>query len=48
MLWTYDQTNLSFVRDYPMLITIIDIAWEPSQGIFAGFNVFYLTPYFSF
>ncbi len=44
---TYDLTNLPFVWDYPVPITIIDIAWGTSYGIFAGFNVFYLTRYFS-
>jgi len=44
---TYDLTNLSFVRDYPVFITIVDIAWGTAQGIFSGFYVFYLTRYFS-
>jgi uncharacterized membrane protein len=47
MYCTYDLTNLSFVRNYPVPITIIDIAWGTAQGIFAGFYVFYLTRYFS-
>ena len=44
---TYDLTNLSFVRNYPVAITVIDIAWGTAQGIFSGFYVFYLTRYFS-
>ncbi len=47
MYCTYDLTNLSFVRDYPVPITIIDIAWGTAQGLFAGIYVFYLTRYFS-
>ncbi len=44
---TDDLTHLSFVRDYPVPITIIDIAWGTSKGIFASFNKFYLARYFS-
>lgn len=44
---TYDLTNLSFVRGYPVAITVIDIAWGTAQGIFSGFYVFYLTRFFS-
>lgn len=44
---TYDLTNLSFVKDYPVAITIIDIAWGTTQGLFSGVYVFYLTKYFS-
>jgi uncharacterized membrane protein len=47
MYCTYDLTNLSFVRDYPVTITIIDIAWGTAQGFFAGVYVYYLTHYFS-
>jgi len=47
MYCTYDLTNLSFIRDYPVFITIVDIAWGTAQGLFAGFYVFYLTRYFS-
>jgi uncharacterized membrane protein len=39
---TYDLTNLSFVKNWPIPITIIDIAWGTAQGVFAGFYVFYL------
>lgn len=44
---TYDLTNLSFIKGYPVFITIVDIAWGTAQGIFAGIYVFYLTRYFS-
>jgi uncharacterized membrane protein len=44
---TYDLTNLSFVKGYGVLMSIVDIAWGTMQGIFAGFYVYYLTQYFS-
>ncbi len=44
---TYDLTNLSFIKGYPVSVTLIDIAWGTAQGIFAGFYVFYLTRIFS-
>lgn len=47
MYCTYDLTNLSFVRGYPVFITVVDIAWGTAQGIFSGIYVFYLTRYFS-
>ena len=43
---TYDLTNLSFVKDYPVLISVVDIAWGTAQGLFAGFYVYYLTRFF--
>lgn len=43
---TYDLTNLSFVKGYPVLITMVDIAWGTLQGLLAGIYVFYLTRYF--
>jgi uncharacterized membrane protein len=43
---TYDLTNLSFVKGYPVFITVVDIAWGTAQGLFAGFYVFYLTRFF--
>lgn len=44
---TYDLTNLSFVKGYPVAITVIDILWGTAQGFFSGIYVFYLTRYFS-
>jgi len=44
---TYDLTNLSFVKGYPVSITIIDIAWGTAQGFFSGLYVYHLTKYFS-
>lgn len=40
---TYDLTNLSFVRNYPVTITIIDIAWGTAQGFFSGIYVYLLS-----
>ena len=40
---TYDLTNLSFVRGYPVSITVVDIAWGTLQGLLAGIYVFYLS-----
>ena len=44
---TYDLTNLSFVKGYGVLMSVVDIAWGTMQGIFAGFYVFFLTKFFS-
>ncbi len=44
---TYDLTNLSFVKGYGVLMSVVDIAWGTMQGIFAGFYVYFLTKYFS-
>ena len=44
---TYDLTNLSFVKGYGVLASVVDIAWGTMQGVFAGFYVYYLTKYFS-
>jgi len=43
---TYDLTNLSFVKGYPLPITIVDIIWGTAQGLFAGVYVFYLNRFF--
>lgn len=39
---TYDLTNLSFIKDYPVLISVIDIAWGTCQGTLAGMYVWWL------
>lgn len=44
---TYDLTNLSFVKDWPLKVTIIDIAWGTLQGLMAGGYVWYLSRWFS-
>jgi len=43
---TYDLTNLSYIKDYPLTITVIDIAWGTIQGFLAGLYVFGLTRLF--
>ena len=40
---TYDLTNLSFIKDYSVAITLIDIAWGTAQGFFAGIYVYFLS-----
>ncbi len=47
MYCTYDLTNLSFVKGYPVAITLIDIAWGTFQGLLSGVYVYYLTRWFS-
>jgi len=44
---TYDLTNLSFIKDYPVVITLIDIAWGTAQGFFAGIYVYFLSRWFA-
>ncbi len=44
---TYDLTNLSFIRDYSVTISAVDIAWGTFQGAFAGVYVFYFIRLFS-
>ncbi len=43
---TYDLTNLSFIKGYPVVISVVDIAWGTVQGFLAGCYVFYLTRFF--
>ena len=42
MYATYDLTNLSFVRGYPLLMSAVDIAWGTAQGACAGVYVYHL------
>ena len=44
---TYDFTNLSFVKGWPLWISLLDVVWGTLQGTMAGFYVFYLNRYFS-
>lgn len=39
---TYDGTNLSFIKNWPLPITMIDIAWGMFQGVIAGLLYFLL------
>lgn len=47
MYATYDLTNLSFVRGYPLLMSVVDIAWGTAQGACAGVYVYYLMRWWS-
>jgi uncharacterized membrane protein len=42
----YDFTNLSFVKGWPLWISIIDLAWGTLQGLLAGIYVYYLNRFF--
>lgn len=44
---TYDFTNLSFVKGWPLWISLLDVAWGTLQGLMAGAYVFYLNRYFN-
>lgn len=43
---TYDLTNLSFVKDWPLRVTLIDIGWGTLQGLMAGAYVYALGHFF--
>lgn len=47
MYVTYDLTSLSFVKDFPVSIALIDIAWGTVQGTCSGVYVFFLTRFFA-
>jgi uncharacterized membrane protein len=42
----YDFTNLSFVKGWPLWISIIDAAWGTMQGLLAGIYVYYFNKLF--
>jgi len=44
---TFDFTNLSFVKGWPLWISLLDVAWGTLQGLMAGTYVYYLNRYFS-
>ncbi|HQO39102.1 MAG TPA: DUF2177 family protein [Spirochaetota bacterium] len=44
---TYDFTNMSFVKGYSLLMSLVDVAWGTTQGIFAGIYVYFLSRFFS-
>jgi uncharacterized membrane protein len=46
MYVTYDFTNLSFVKGWPLWISLIDVTWGAVQGALAGVYVFYFTRWF--
>jgi len=37
--FTYDFTNYSFVKDWPLHVSIIDVCWGTFQGLLAGIYV---------
>lgn len=37
---TYDFTNLSFVKGWPLWIALLDVAWGTLQGVLAGLYVY--------
>lgn len=39
---TYDLTNQSFIKDWPWIVTVIDILWGTLQGTMAGVYVWWL------
>jgi uncharacterized membrane protein len=41
---TYDLTSLSFVKNWPLDITVIDIIWGTAQGVVAGLVVWLAGP----
>lgn len=44
---TYDLTNLATVKDWPVLITIVDLIWGTFvSGVVAGISYFILTKWF--
>jgi uncharacterized membrane protein len=42
----YDFTNLSFVKGYPLILAVTDIAWGVVQGAAAGVYVYFFNKYF--
>lgn len=38
----YDMTSHSFIKDWPLSVTIIDMLWGMTQGLFAGIYVYFL------
>lgn len=42
----YDFTNLSFVKNYPLWIALLDVAWGSLQGLLAGFYFYKLYSWF--
>lgn len=46
MYVTFDFTNLSFVKGWPLWISLIDVVWGSVQGALAGLYVFYFTRWF--
>lgn len=45
--FVYDGTNLSFVKNWSVTATIVDIMWGTAQGAMAGCYVYYLNNWLS-
>lgn len=45
--FTYDFTNYSFVRGWPLFVSIVDVAWGTLQGVLAGGYVYLLNSHLS-
>lgn len=45
--FTYDMTNYSFIKDWPLSVCLFDIAWGTFQGAAAGIYVYYLSKWIS-
>ncbi len=41
----YNLTCASFVRGWPLFITVLDISWGTLQGLIAGIYIFIITGY---
>jgi uncharacterized membrane protein len=45
---TYDLTNLATIRDWPLLVTIVDLVWGTAvSGLVSGISYWILTKWFS-
>ncbi len=42
----YDFTNLSFVKGWPLWISLVDVAWGTLQGLLAGVYFYYFNKLF--
>lgn len=43
---TYDLTNFATIRDWPLIVVIVDIAWGTLLGLLVGTSSYYLIRYF--
>lgn len=40
---TYDLTNLATVKDWPLLVTVVDLAWGAALGALVSTITFFIT-----
>lgn len=45
--FTYDFTNYSFVKGWPLYVSIIDVCWGTLQGLLAGAYVYFMNAQFT-